>query len=273
MAAIGSFINKTLTAIEGHTVETDHRPYLGMSKIGHSCNRYLWYSFRWAYKEELTPRQIRLFNRGHREEEQVVKMLESVGIECWGDQDEVVMAFGHCKGHRDGACRGVLEAPKTDHLLEIKTMNDKNYKDLVKSKEVRMAKPIYYAQTQIYMRRFCLTRALFVAVNKNDDSIYIERVKLDPGFADDLERKAESIILSEGPPEKQFHSSWYECKWCPARGICHLNVDPLKNCRTCSNIDILQNGGWECGLSGKTLSTDDQRVGCDEYSINVLMLQ
>lgn len=267
MANLSQFQNKTLQAIEGEPMIAEHRPYLGMSKINHPCSRYLWYSFHWCYESHISGRLRRLFDRGHREEPEIVKELEKIGIQCYGDQDGITLAHGHAKGHRDGVALGVLEAPKTEHLLEFKTMNDKNFKKM-KKEGVKISKPIYYGQMQIYMRKFNLTRSLFIVVNKNDDSLYIERVKLDKGFADDLERRAEFIVLSEIPPEKEFKSTWYECKWCNAYGICHGKIEVQENCRTCIAIDILPEGKWSCRTHDDLeLSTDQQRKKCDHYSM------
>ncbi len=256
----------TLNEISKLTEAQQHRPYLGMSQLGHSCSRYLWYSFRWCYSDELSARLLRLFDRGHREEPAIVKTLERVGIRCYGDQEEMVMAHGHSKGHNDGRSIGVIEAPKTEHLNEYKTMSDKYFKEICKI-GLKASKPIYYGQMQLYMKHLNLTRGLFVAVNKNDDSLYIERVKLDKEVGEQLERRAEEIILSEAPPKKQFKSTWYECKWCSARDICHGGKTPEVNCRTCAACDLLPEGKWECNRYEIPLATEQQRLGCKKYII------
>ncbi|MCP4552487.1 MAG: oxidoreductase [Bacteroidetes bacterium] len=245
---------------------TEHRPYLGMSQIGHSCERYLWYSFRWCYQEILSARILRLFERGHREEPAVIKALESAGIRVWGDQTEISTCHGHCKGHNDGICLGVIEAPKTEHLLEIKTMSDKYFKEMKKS-GLKVSKPIYYAQMQMYMKHLKLKRGLFISVNKNDDDLYIERVYPDNELVKELERKAESIIFSELPPKKKYISTWYECKYCSAKNICHNGEYVEITCRTCECADLLPDGEWECAHHGISLSTGQQRLACSKYSI------
>jgi len=210
----------------------------------------------------------RLFGRGHREEPEIVKELEKVGLEFWGDQTEMIGFAGHAKGHCDGMCKGVLEAPKTVHLAEFKTMNDKSFKQ-TKKEGVKLSKPTYYAQMQRYMHGLKLTRALFVAVNKNDDSWYIERVEYDATFAEALLGKEADIILAEIPPTKPFHPSYYECKFCSARGICHGGEEIHKTCRTCVHIDIKNEGKWGCLYHKKDLTTEEQRHGCDDYESGV----
>jgi len=257
----------TAQAIASIQTPQELRPYLGASSIGHSCERFLWYSFRWCFQEDISERQARLFGRGHREEPVIIEMLKKVGIQFWGDQDEIVFAHGHCRGHRDGVCLGVLEAPKTPHLAEFKTMNDANFKEVCKA-GVKVSKPGYYAQCQLYMKFFKLTRTLFVAINKNTDAAYFERLRYDADYATSLERKGEDIILSEEPPSKRFEPTWYECRYCAANKICHVGEPVLKNCRTCRFLDIYPQGQWKCQeYDDLVLATDQQRLGCKKYEL------
>ena len=261
-------INKkktTLQAINELQGDSNLRPYLGMSQLGHSCERFLWYSFRWCYSDDVSARMFRLFNRGHREEPAIISLLNRVGIHIYDEQGEVVAVHGHVKGHYEGILSGVIEAPKTPHLAEFKTMNDKAFKDITKQ-GVKLSKPQHYAQMQMYMRKIPLTRALYVAVNKNDDSLYIERVYADDTVANSLFERAESIVLSEEPPEKRYKKTWYECKWCSASGICHNGKEVESNCRTCISCDLMPIGKWECSLHEIPLTTSQQRVGCKKYS-------
>ena len=112
-------INKkktTLAAINAIEYPQKHRPYLGMSIMGHDCERYLWYTFRWCYTEILPYRKIRLFGIGHREESSIIDTLDTVGIAVYNQQEGMEAVHGHVKGHIDGKCIGVIEAPKTEHL-------------------------------------------------------------------------------------------------------------------------------------------------------------
>ena len=49
---------------------------VGASSIGHKCERYLWYQFRWFFREKFNGRMLRLFDRGHREEARFNEWLE-----------------------------------------------------------------------------------------------------------------------------------------------------------------------------------------------------
>ena len=256
----------TLDALNEKSEIQQTRPYLGISMLGHECSRYLWYTFRWCYQDIIEARMRRLFNRGHREEKQVIKLLNYVGVEVHSQQTEVVFVHGHVKGHCDGVALGVIEAPKTDHLLEIKTMNDSNFKKLCKQ-GLQASKPQYYIQANCYATAMKLKRILFWATNKNDDHIYIERLETDKSFAADQLRKAESIILSENPPNRlSDNPNFFQCKWCSAYNICHKDGQVQKSCRSCKYGDLIING-WECGLHGGKLKVDTQRIGCNSYLI------
>jgi len=257
--------NSTAAKLDELVGDSKLRPYLGMSSIGHSCERYLWYTFRWCYEKKINARLKRLFNRGHREEPAIVHELRQIGIIHYDDQAEVKMAFGHSMGHCDGKVLGVIEAPKTPHLSEFKTMNDKKFKQLVKANSIKSHHPVYYGQMQIYMDKMKLTRAFFVTVNKNDDSNYVERIKLDVEYAKELEKKAERIVLAEIPPERPFSPTWFECKWCDACSMCHKGVAIKETCRTCFYSEIHTEGVWKCSEHKIVLSTDQQRTPCDVY--------
>lgn len=68
-----------------------HRNHLGASLIGDDCKRKLWYGFRWVYKYPHDGRQLRLFNRGHREEERFIEWLEGAGFEVYYEDRKGLM--------------------------------------------------------------------------------------------------------------------------------------------------------------------------------------
>jgi hypothetical protein len=70
-----------------------HRNHLGASLIGHDCNRYLWYIFRWCLHEKFSGRMLRLFNRGHREEDRFIEFLEGIGFKIWFEDRETKPLF------------------------------------------------------------------------------------------------------------------------------------------------------------------------------------
>jgi hypothetical protein len=254
--------------------ESQERGYLGASAIGNECSRALWYAFRWAYQpEELEPRKLRLFDTGHREEVRIVEDLRAGGMTVLGEQTGFATLGGHFAGHIDGLVQGLPEAPKTVHLLEIKTHNDKSFKALLKD-GVQASKPQHYAQMQTYMYHLKYSRALYVAVNKNDDSIYTERVNVNNKAAEYLLLKARHIIETSIAPSKLHEDpdlqAAFTCHWCPAKGCCHDGVMARQNCRTCISSTALfdnteRNAGWHCTKHDKLLTLEEQRRGCEYH--------
>ncbi len=253
------------------------RRYLGMSAIGAECERWLWYSFRHAATEDFPGRLYRLFNRGHREEAVVAEELRGIGCDVAtegldGEQIGFVDIGGHFRGHMDGAVRGVPEAPKTWHALEIKTHSAKSFAELVKH-GVAKAKPVHAAQMQVYMRYSGMTRALYVAVNKDTDEVYTERVRYDHTYAAQQSAKARRVILATKPPARiAERRDDFRCKFCPAKALCHGGGDvavPIAkpSCRQCVHAtpEMDGDGRWSCARHGRDLSTEDQERRCESF--------
>lgn len=271
MADLTGIFKTTKHLLDGGEVVEPQRPYLGMSGLGHFCSRYLWYGFRFTYKSSKTKRIIRLLKRGHREEEVLIGYLREVGIEVTNAQAEMVAGFGHIKGHNDGVAKGMPEAKKNPHVLEIKAIADTYFKALQKKGSIKKYSYVYYAQATLYMHHLKMNRCLFIVVNKNTDEIYIERIEYDPGEAEDLLRKGESILMAQVPPERPPHASqtYFECKWCDAKDVCYGKKPMEKSCRSCTHVDLEHEGKWSCGLNPSEdqpiIPLEVQRVGCKHY--------
>ncbi len=250
--------------------ERNHRTYLGMSTMGNECDRALWYAFHWAHEpEKLDGRKLRLFETGHREEARMLDDLELAGVTvhrvdpATGEQWALTALGGHFRGHMDGQGEGFEEAPKARHVLEFKTHNEKSFKALVKD-GVQKAKPGHYAQMQLYMHYAGLSRAFYMAVNKNTDEIHTERVEYDGLVALGLENRARTIINCPEPPARLHDDptakmAWV-CNYCPGFAVCHGGQFSPRNCRTCLHATPAE-GGWTCDRFG-TLDEETQRRGC-----------
>lgn len=267
-------------------IDVKPRPYLGMSSIGKKCMRAPWYGFHWAHPKKTSRRGKRIFERGDIEEARIIRDLKAIGVECFirdgngnkieitgaiGEKQEELIGFArHAKGHIDGRCAKVPDAPKAEHLAEFKTANDKNFKEF-KVKGVEEMSPAYYGQLQRYMHAtqktdHPLNRALFCVTNKNDESRHWERVPYRKDYALELIKKEQYIIMSEEPLAKIGGATWYECKWCDAYDVCQKGAPPQQNCRTCDHSDIENDGKWSCSYEEKELSYKDQLVGCKMWT-------
>ena len=236
-----------------------HRPHLGASLIGHACERYLWLTFRWAKAKKWPGRMLRLFETGQLEEPRIVANLRRIGAQVHetapdGKQWRVSAVGGHFGGSMDAAAVGLPEAPKTWHVLEFKTHNDKSFKELL-TKGVEKSKPQHWAQMQTYMGLTGMERAMYVAVCKNTDEIYTERVEFDPTEFAKIMARAERVITAAEPPLRCSNDpSWYVCKMCDFHSLCHGEEAPDVNCRTCAHSTPVvegEDGKWNCREFGE----------------------
>lgn len=276
MAALPAPKSQTVEAIYSWWAgKLEHpRAYLGGSVIGQECERRLWYGFRWCNPPGSEPdgRMRRLFDRGHREEATFVAELRGIGCQVHdvdpstGQQFRFKAVHGHFGGGIDGVALGVPEAPKTWHLVEFKTHNERSFTALLKE-GVAVAKPEHEAQMQVYMHLASLTRALYVAVNKNDDSLHAERVRYDKAAAERLMEKAERVVFSPEPlPGISADPAFWKCKFCPAAPVCHSTALPPPSCRTCLHATPERDGDgrWSCARHKCDVSTDMQRAAGEQ---------
>jgi hypothetical protein len=278
---------KLSAKIESLPMEQGPRMHLGASEIGEECVRRAWYGFRWASNIKHKNKLLRLFNRGHDEENRFEDILKKAGCEIYtkdlvtGEQFTISDFDGHFGGSLDGIIYAIPYLPNEWCLVEFKTSADKAFKELhgwnSKSKKydtslgkgVRSAKPVHYAQMQIYMHYKVLKYALYCVVNKNDDTLHFEIVSYDTACIPALQQKAKNAIYSDEPPPKiDKNPSSFKCLFCPHKGICQLNETPARNCRTCMNVIMLPEGQWKCGLTNKLKDKKGLLNGCDNYQLS-----
>lgn len=251
-----------------------NRRHLGASMIGKPCGRAVYYSWRWFYSGQHTGRLHRLWDRGHSEEPKFIELLSSVDIKVIDrnpDTDEQFQFAAH-SGHFGGSCDGWivpyvgdLDLPEGVGLFEAKTYNDKRFK-LVEAKGVLSSDPTYYNQMQVYMKAFNLSWGLFCAVNKNDDSLYFEVIHYREEIAEAYWDRAEKIVEAQSPPARiSEDASWWQCKMCDFREICHKGKTPQKNCRTCVYSTAHDDGQFYCHRYMNIIPAEFEEQGCDAW--------
>lgn len=274
MVALPDVTSPTVIAIDAAVAAAEtrrHHPYIRGSAIG-QCERRQWYAFRWSHApEQFDGRVLRLFDTGNVEEDRMVAWLKLAGVEVLpvdpdtAQQWEVKACDGHFAGHFDGIIMsGIIEAPKAQHLLECKTHNAKSFAQLLRH-GVAVAKPDHMAQMQIYMHLAGLTRAFYLAKNKDTDELYAERVHYDAAIGLMLEAKAERIKAANSAPERIGGADHFECRFCPSHGLCHGGQWALRNCRTCAFSDPINDGQWYCQRHERELTNIDQLSGCPSH--------
>lgn len=265
-----------------------------VSKLGGPCDRQLWYHYRHCGGHPFEGRMLRLFETGNLQEPRFTEELRGIGCEVLdvdvntGKQFLVTWLDGHVRGYADAVVLGIPEAPKTWHLGEYKTHKAKSFRALVKH-GVRKHKPEHFTQMQVYMHLLVLTRAIYLAVNKDTDELYAERINYDEKHALEQLGRAKNVVESMVPPEQISDSSeFYQCKWCDYKKLCfgiHVEADDpdtegslpilVKSCRQCCHagpvIDQGVNkdgyGRWVCAKHDRALSHNDQLRACPDHLV------
>lgn len=247
------------------------RPHMGASMLGSACERWMWLSFRWAVQPKFSGRILRLFRRGHQEEENIIKDLRAIGVIVKPVDKQDGVNFGcHVSGSIDAVIEGgVPEAPHKRHIGEFKTHSLKSFND-VEAKGVEKSKPEHYAQMQAYMHGTGIDRALYVAVCKDNDRIYTERFRYDQEVAEKLVARGKRIALSERmPPPISTDPSWFQCKFCDAHSFCHeTKLTQHVNCRTCAHSTPKDDSTWHCERWDNEIAVEYQYEGCSSHVLH-----
>lgn len=277
----------TLDAINQALIDRESRnqprQYLGISSIGKPCSRELWYQFRWCMKVVFDSDTLKRFEDGHRDEDLMAERIRMVhGIDLWtldsnnGGQIGVSDLGGHFKGHLDGVIKGILQAPKTTHVWEHKTTNEKKWEklrslihELGEKAALEKWDEVYYAQAVLYMFYMEFTRHYLTVSTPGGRKQTSCRTNENKKFAKTLIKKAESIITSNEPLTKLSEKpEYYQCKWCSFSDICHGSRIPDVHCRTCVHATpamVGDNGDWFCNLYSDYIPVEFQRKGCERH--------
>lgn len=262
------------------TYDGGHRSHLGASLIGRECKRYLWYVFRWCLHEKTTGRQQRLFNRGHREEARFIEWLEGIGFKVWFEnRDEVPNEKGEfpqyrisdVMGHFGGSLDGIAVLPERygiaePVLLEFKTNGTGAGFNKLADDGMPIAKPEHFAQTSTYGKKYNFRFVVYLNINKNDDSLHVEVVKLNHNLGEQMIMKAEQIITTQTPPARlSDNPTFHKCGYCAMKDICHKGAIPEVNCRSCAFARPVDNAEWFCEVHNGNIPKDFIAKACPSY--------
>lgn len=256
--------------LESGQVPLEFRPYIGMSGLLGKCPRDIWYNFRWAHNRTVEPRVMRIFKRGDIEESRVIQDMEAIGLDVQNhlnEQIELVDETGHIKGHPDGSVTGLPYDPGVRCLLEIKTMKQSQYTKY-KKEGLQKSHPSYWGQIHTYMGESELLHCLFIVVNKDTEERSYTLYAYDPAVHKECMQFAYDILVSERPPNKIGESTWFACKFCANRPICHFGEPIKQTCRSCKHVNIENKGKFTCGLHGYDLNYRRQMDACPSYELD-----
>ena len=262
------------------TYDGGHRSHLGASLIGRECKRYLWYVFRWCLHEKTTGRQQRLFNRGHREEARFIEWLEGIGFKVWFEnRDEGPNEKGEfpqyrisdVMGHFGGSLDGIAVLPERygiaePVLLEFKTNGTGAGFNKLADDGMPIAKPEHFAQTSTYGKKYNFRYCVYLNINKNDDSLHIEVVKLNHNLGEQMIMKAEQIIMSQTAPARlSDNPTFHKCGYCHMKEVCHKGAVVEVNCRSCAFARPVENAEWFCEVHNGNIPKDFIPKACPSY--------
>ena len=262
------------------TYDGGHRSHLGASLIGRECKRYLWYVFRWCLHEKTTGRQQRLFNRGHREEARFIEWLEGIGFKVWFEnRDEAPNEKGEypqyrisdVMGHFGGSLDGIAILPERygieePVLLEFKTNGTGAGFNKLTDDGMPIAKPEHFAQTSTYGKKYNFRYCVYLNINKNDDSLHIEVVKLNHNLGEQMIMKAEQIIMSQTAPARlSDNPTFHKCGYCHMKEVCHKGAVVEVNCRSCAFARPVENAEWFCEVHNGNIPKDFIAKACPSY--------
>ena len=214
-------------ALEAERDTTPARDYLGASRLGASCERQLQFEYAKApvdHGKGFSGRILRIFERGHRTEDMVIRWLRMAGFnlkteDANGHQFGFSVANGRLRGHVDGVLTAGPEGFAYPALWENKCLGTKSWRDVEKHK-LAVSKPVYAAQIALYQCYLQLHEhpALFTAVNADTMEIYAELIPFDAGLAQRMSDRAARVIgaseAGELLPRSFADPSHFECKFC-----------------------------------------------------------
>jgi len=241
---------------------------ISASVLGHECDRKLWYTLRWASEpEEITGHKLRIFERGDIEEQRVIDDLRLAGLEVndvnpeTGRQWRFSLAEGFIRGKADGRATGFLEAPKTEHVIEIKSMKAADWRAVVKH-GLGKKKIDHWHQLHSGMVALGITRGAYIAVNKDTDEIYIERINLDIEEGNRQVARVMRIVEEhEAPARISDSEDGFACKFCQHKAVCHSAEFSRRHCRSCVHFTFVSDGNGHCERFDEPMSPKQQQNG------------
>lgn len=268
---------KIITAIDAYAVERAKEPFrwrLGASIIGHECDRYLWASFRWLYKNEVNGRMSRLYQRGKDEEPRFEELLIGAGFktESVDPSTGKQYYFSNHEGHFGGSMDGKLWFPPSWNIpgmfvQEFKTNQTGATFNNLDKEGLEIAKEQHFVQTSLYCVSQKTPYGVYLNANKNDDSLYCEIVEASIPKAEAANRRAYNIITTDYAPAMipGAKETFFKCRGCANHAVCHLGVPVQVNCRSCAYATPVENAQWKCGKYGQNIPKDFVYQGCEDH--------
>jgi len=209
--------------------------YIGASKIGHECDRHIYFDMTGAPQDP--PNELwgnaglLAAEDGHRSEPIMAARLRLVtGIELSTEQSPGVQwgfDWGFLRGNIDGGIRGLLQAPLTWHIWDHKRGNAKKFNKLVALVRVDEKSALekwdagYYSQQVIYMEAENMSRSYLTCSTDGFTDVTSVRTDANPQLAKALIKKAQRITgLTRAPFPVSTNDKMMPCLFCPHKTHC-----------------------------------------------------
>lgn len=261
--------------------EDPYRRHQGASGIGNECAREIQLKWKWVDIPQFDERILRLFNRGHLEEARFLAMLKCLpDVQLWyvtpeGGQFKFSDWGGHYGSALDGIAVGIPDLPPgAACYTEFKTSGSKAFAQ-IKAKGCQESKYEHYVQMNQCMKYYNLPYSLYIVVNKDTDELYAEIITYDADNAERYKNRAGEIIFTTDPlPRISSNPTFWKCKFCDVKPVCHGKQLPRINCRTCAHWSALPEGGYACAR-GHSETVNDKHAsfdGCEEHVYDPTLL-
>ena len=174
------------------------------SMLGNECDRYLYLAFRGLLpQQEIASTTQRIFDTGSSLEDRMTKYFEKMGI-LKGREIPVKCDVPPISGRADFL---LAHEEHTEIVLELKSINDKGFKNLYSK-----PKPEHALQLQIYLQLLDKPYGIVLYENKNDQKLKAFQMKRSAKEWNALVKRCTEIQDAISIPESCTGAVWCACR-------------------------------------------------------------
>lgn len=201
------------------------------SGSGDSCDKSIYLSMI-GKQAQFPQRALRIFRFGHALEPVIAGFLKEDGWDVHYNGDTttglvVPLENGIVTGHPDVIARHPVKSGNKWALLDIKTMNDKQYTKWTE-KKTKSAKPEYYTQVNLYGEGFGLGVSGIVGCNKNTSEYSDEEFPTDIAHNKETVARLETLFAMDAYEKLRYEPAW-KCPYCSHKESCFAPGGMPKN--------------------------------------------
>lgn len=248
--------------------EFPFRHHLGASLLGHSCERYLFFTFRWVQLPDFSSRTLRIFERGRDEEDRIIDKLRSIGmvIETIDPDTHKQIRASGLPAHIGGSLDGIVWTPANyvDQYgyrmpIECKTHNRKSFTKTFNDKELSASYPQHFTQGNIYGYAMQSSHFMYIGLCKDNDELDIRFCKTDDVSAKIYIQRGVNVVYSPNLRNIQKTDEIWRCKMCDFKTLCHSSKPATsRNCRSCVHFSPIEDGTWLCQNTYQAVAQYDE---------------